>query len=286
MPFLINQRVKKLILTAGILILAIVPFFVVYASDIKNTYGTGLLEHWQLEETSGNRTGSLNSTVLTDVNTVGYATGKQGNGGDFERSASEYLTVATAVGSGVDDDLSFGFWIKPESIPDGVSSYLFSQLFSYQIVDGTNSYYASLLLFRYGAANTIQILLKGNTTTEDYYTHSLSAGTWYYIGFTVDKGTGYTLTINGSSVKTGTAPTKKTSSPPSGDSYLEIGESRDGTTRYGRYYDGLMDELSVWNTARSVADYSAIYNSGNGIPYDEGGGGSSYDNTTLELVFW
>jgi hypothetical protein len=239
-------------------------------ASISGDFNTGLLEHWELEETSGNRTGSKNSTSLTDVSTVGYAAGilASSNAADFERGNGEYLTNATAVGSGINDDLSFSLWIKPESLPGSGDIH---QLISYQIVSGSESYFFDLILINQSGTQKVRFYCEAATNLEEYYNHSMSAGNWYHIGLSFIKGGAYNITINGSSVKTGTAPAKKTSSPFTGGSYLEIGEVNYHGTRYGRYWDGLIDEFSFWNTALSTANFSTIYNSGTGIPYASAG---------------
>lgn len=284
MPFLINQRVKKLILTVAILILIIVPLFVVLASDVKNTYGTGLVSHWMLEEASGTRDDAHSTNDLTDNNTVTSATGKQGDAADFERGNSEYLSSTATIPSDVTSDRSISFWFKPESIPTTGNIH---QLFSWYTRNGSNSFYVTLMHWKTGGGTEqFQILILNSSTVEDYVNVSLSAGTWYHIAMVCDAGTGYTLYLNGSSIKTGSCPTHNTAEG-TGSSFFVIGQTREknGTT-YSRYIDGLVDEVSIWSRALSSGDVSGIYNSGNGIPYDEGGGGSSYDNTTLELVFW
>ncbi len=234
-------------------------------ASILGDFSTNLVEHWKLDETSGNRTGAYASKVLTDVNTVGAGTGKQDGCADFERNNAEYLTIADGLSS-LDNDFTISFWIKPETVP--ASSIGIFQFFSWYRESGTESYFASLMIDYFASAKKLQILIEGATNVEDYYNHSMTAGNWYHVALVGDLGTGYALYINGSSVKTGTCPTKKTSSPGYASPFFEIGESHaQNDTRYARYYDGLMDEVTIWDRALSSSDISTIYNSGDGIPY-------------------
>jgi hypothetical protein len=39
----------------------------------------------------------------------------------------------------------------------------------------------------------------------------------------------------------------------------------------GQYFDGMMDEVGLWNKYISTTEITDLYNSGTGIPYDAGG---------------
>ena len=238
-----------------------------------------MVSWWELNETSGTRYDAHGSNHLTDVNTVGYDTGKQGNAADFERDNSEYLTYSGLLGD-LDSDFSMSFWVNPETVPPTVLGIF--QFFSWWRKSGDDSYFASIMIGYFAGAKQLQIYLVGASAVENYYLHSMTAGNWYHIAFVVDVGTGYTLYINGTSVRTGSAPTKKTSSPGAASSFFEIGESHNWSdVRLGRYYDGLMDEFGVWSRVLTSDEVTELYNSGNGLSYADTGG-----TTFTPRVMW
>src|SRR4051812_15505774 len=82
------------------------------ASGGGGTYPSGLVGLWHLDEGSGlSRADSVNSTTLTDVNTVGSAAGKISNAASFPAAnTTKELTAANNANIGGYTDFSFGFW--------------------------------------------------------------------------------------------------------------------------------------------------------------------------------
>ena len=118
---MIGSKTKKVI--AGVL--AVIYFalpFTIMAFDVS----TGLdnvMAHWELEETSGTRVDSDTDTAydLTDNNTTGSGTGKQGTAADF--TPNDNLSRAASGdwgyrydGSAANDNLSASFWFKADSV--------------------------------------------------------------------------------------------------------------------------------------------------------------------------
>src|SRR3990167_7395409 len=77
---------------------------------------TGLISWWSLDEASGQRNDSHGSNHLTDNNTVLSAAGKVGNAADFEKSNSEFLSIADNPNLSTGDiDFTIAIWVKPET---------------------------------------------------------------------------------------------------------------------------------------------------------------------------
>lgn len=227
-------------------------------ADIKNTYGTGLVEHWGLEETSGNRTGSFAGTVLVDVNTVSYGAGKIGtNAADFESSNSEYMYVNSDMGLSPTGDMSVSFWIKFETSTIAQNLFWFNN-------DNSSSDSQWYCDFYQGGANVIR-LVDTRENIAQYTWSSVTSGTWYHIVATIKYNTasiGQNLYINGSLVASSTSGTVTGCTV---QNKFYFGASQDPT----RYVDGLMDELTIWSRELSSADVAGIYNGGSGIPYED-----------------
>ena len=88
-------------------------------------------------------------------------------------------------------------------------------------------------------------------------TTTVSANTWYHVAATHESGSDK-LYVNGSLEASGSASTFSVSNSAS----LRIGSS----SIFSLYHQGLIDEVSFFNSALSASDVTAIYNSG--VPAD------------------
>jgi hypothetical protein len=224
-------------------------------ADIKNTYGTGLVEHWKFEETSGNRTGSFASTVLTDVNTVASATGKQGTGADFEGSNSEYFYVASDLSLSSTSDMSISFWFKLESTSGAQTFFFYNN-------DNASSDFQVYCDLNQGGTNFIRAVCFPENVSG--YTWSGIDTNWHHLVWTFKYNTasiGQNLYLDASLIAS-----SSTSAAGVGtiENKLYIGASQDPS----RYLDGVMDEFTIWSRELSSSEVSGIYNSGNGIEYE------------------
>jgi len=219
-----------------------------------------LVAYWAFDETSGVRNDSTpNNNDLTDNNTVSYATGIISNGADFERSNSEYLSITDASQTGLDltNDFSVSMWINPESLSSGIENNLVGKYANASNQRSyTFSYYPNTTIFRmYNSSNGI------NVSNADI-SYSLSTGTWYHVVGVYDASAGsIQVYVNGSSVSTATGLNTSiyNSSAPFHVGYIaDLGTS---------YWDGIIDELSIWNTTLSGSDITSLYNSGTGLSY-------------------
>lgn len=225
-------------------------------SDIKNSsLATDLVSYWELEEASGTRVDSHGSNDLTDNNTVGQATGIQGNGADFESTNSESLSITHASQTGLDfgnaQDFSIQMWIKPESSTD-----------FYTVMKGNSG--ASGKWYSLGGGivtGQFSFLVDNGTNARFVSASSYTPGNWYHV-VGVRDGTTLRLYVNGSSV--GTYTNTDVDDDLSNTSTFYIG--RHNST--GRFTDGVVDEVGIWSRALSASDVTALYNSGAGLPYE------------------
>jgi hypothetical protein len=100
----------------------------------------------------------------------------------------------------------------------------------------------------------------GTTGVGKTFSFTPTAGTWYYIVFVFDNGTGRVY-INGSEIGTGKAfgfTTTYNSANP-----LQIGAGASGANAS----DAVFDEFGFWSRALSGAEVTELYNNGNGITY-------------------
>ncbi|HCQ16437.1 MAG TPA: hypothetical protein DIU20_09260, partial [Cryomorphaceae bacterium] len=186
--------------------------------------------------------GLLNNFALTG-NSSNWASGAAGtfsvttsNGLNFDGS-NDYVSVP----DGATLDFSSGFtleaWFKADALSHHAS--LVSKF-------ANNKREFSLLLRSDGS---IEYSITFNGSSEQYFTGNttLSAGNWYHVALTYD-GSSMQAYINGN-----TDGSKNVSGNIyNGSSNLYIGARSEGSMT--RFFDGTMDEVRVWNTARSQTD--------------------------------
>jgi hypothetical protein len=211
-----------------------------------------LIAYWSLDEASGNAIDAHGSNDLSDNNTVGTATGKIGNGRDFERDNTEYFSLAdnTDLSTG-DVDFALAFWVKFESL-SGVG-YLQSKGEEYYI-------------YTTGTTLTFEAL-----TTTGYKTRSIgtvTTGVWYFVVVWNDT----TSNLMATSIDDGTPQT-----------LAMDGTMRDhiGVFSLGAFGNGsapsdmVLDEVGFWKGRfLTSSEITELYNSGNGRDYAYITGGS------------
>lgn len=244
-------------------------------ADISTTLDN-IVSHWEFEESSGTRVDSHGSNDLTDNNTVGQATGKQGNGADLERTNTEYLSISNAAQSGlkITGDMSVSMWLKVEDqVTSGTIEY---QLYNrYQSAGNHRSF--SLTYIYNGGTYAIQVITSANGSTIKYgnISQTFTPGTWYHLVAVYDASAGSVeLYVNGSSIGTisGLDTALYADSAP-----VEIGAQSGAYT-----FDGVLDEVTVTSDVITSGEVTTIYNSGDGIPYL---GGTTVSPSVQSLTF-
>lgn len=258
---------KKLISTLLLIIAFLSPVSPIFdaqvaqaATDVKNdaTLSTSLVSYWELEEVSGTRVDSHGSNDLTDNNTVGQATGLQGNAADFDDTNSEYLSGGDVLD--ITTDRSYAFATKFET----AGTYL--QPFVYKWGAGDShmfDYYNGALRFRTSSDGSSSILKT--------VSWSPSTATWYCVAVTFDLSAGEVkFYVDGS--QQGTTQTGLHTSIYNTSEPFVIGRN---SATGGSKFDGILDEYGAWNKVLTSTEISDICNSLSYIPYDAGGGGGS-----------
>lgn len=212
-----------------------------------------MVSWWELNETSGTRNDSHGTNHLTDNNTVLSGTGKQGNCADFESANAEYLSIADASQSGLDNqtNMSFSWWMKLESDTDPVVMGKFAT--------GSQAYWIQMQL-----GGTFKFMDSSEGDSCQISLADFTLATWYHVVVTYAAGV-VKLYVNGSYV--GTDNTTNTSIPNT-TGYFSIGR----VEKYAsNYYDGLIDEVGIWSRELTSGEVTTLYNSGNGLTYAQTG---------------
>ena len=234
------------------------------ATDIKNdaNLGASLTSCW-LSDESGLTTDLVTGTGndLTNNNTVALVAGVQGDAGDFERGSTEYLSIADGSQTGLDitSDFSFAAWINHETISTQnpvISKWSTSSNRSY-FFDWNPS------TLRLGVSDNGN---GGGNTTVLSVAWSPSAATDYHIGVSYDVSAGAAIFyLDGSPL--GTQQTGGKTSIHSGNAAFILGRA---STTSGSYYDGIQNQVLVYDKILDATGFSDLYNSGSGIPFEGG----------------
>jgi len=238
-------------------------------ADVKNhsTLPTNLVSYWGLEESSGTRYDLHGSNDLTDNNTVVGATGKIGNGADFERGNSESLSIADNASLSITGDFSISAWIKLESLPS-VAGEQYNIITKFATGAGNpRGYYLAVnggnelnVLYRNASDQTTAIAAQSNAFD------SGDLGTWVHVACAVDVSAATAaLYINGSSV-TATVTEGSATSIVDSTAAFHMGSFDTGGATTG-YFDGVIDELGIWSRILTSGEITALYNGGDGLPY-------------------
>jgi Concanavalin A-like lectin/glucanases superfamily len=231
----------------------VIVHFSATTTDIKNSsLATGLQAYWDLEEASGVRYDLVGSNNLTDTNTVTQTTGKIGNCAFFTCANSEELDVADNASLDTDDGWSVSYWLKIDSTQVGGAG-------DYQYVYSKRSGENGTEDFIQNDSGTWYLYVGTGTGTfaATKVNVALSLNTWYHV-VTYYNGASSKCYINGSSNSISlNAITTNT-----GSLYIG-GKSGAGTANFA----GAMEEFGIWNRELTQSDVTALYNSGNGLPY-------------------
>lgn len=198
---------------------------------------------WRFEDNYNDE--SDNGNDLTNSGVSIESSGKIGKAGDFEAGDSDYASIADGDQTGLDITGSFTFlaWIKIESFGDNrtVGS-------KYDVNGDNRSWYVYITnadqKVKFNVSNN------GSDTTADDGDTALVTGTWYQVGGVYNGSKLYT-------VKDGGYDSSGTNY--SSGIYNSAADFNIGRWFENDYFDGLIDEVIVWNTALSDTEVAEVY---------------------------
>ena len=174
---------------------------------------------------------------------------------DLERDSSQYASIVDASQTGLDiaGDISIEAWIKLESM---VSTHTIAAKWDGNWA-GKKSYWFSYV----PASDKIAFEFSGNGSAADYHLSSalgLSTGVWYHVAMVFTAAShSTTFYLNGTAVGTdsgGTITALYNSSAP-----FLIGDVFSDGSAATTYFDGLIDEVRIWNDVRTITEIANNY---------------------------
>jgi hypothetical protein len=222
-----------------------------------------LISFWELEEASGTRADSHGSNHLTEsADAVAVATGKVGNGADFEGangSGAEHLFKADVPSLSLSSDQAFTIqaWFNAESDNGGNAMGMVSK---YDL--GSQLEY--VLWLSTGVTPMFRVYDgSGNPTTVTGSVNPVFTGTWYCVHAWHDPDTDVIgIAFNAGTPVTAahTTGTRNLTAP------FVIGAFYTGGVGNGTF-DGVIDQVGFWKRVLTGAERTQLYNGGAGLSY-------------------
>lgn len=202
---------------------------------------TDLASYYKMEDIDSSITDSHGSNTGTYNGALYSQTGKIDNSIGYDGS-NDMIDLNSNFGLGGTTDVSIFAWINADSLST------WKGIIAKEVNDAddfTMHTSSGRLVINIGSATALESVA------------SMSTNTWYHVGFTYD-GVDINAYINDVEVAT----TTYTGNFPTGN--LAIGQERSIS---GRYFDGEIDEVGIWNRALTSAEITQLYNGGTGITY-------------------
>lgn len=173
---------------------------------------------------------------------------------DLEASSSQYLSITDASQTGLDitGDITIEAWVKFETL--GIYQTIINK------VSVSNNWSYDFLVM---SNNTLQFNFSSSGLWNSSYYSQINSGTaftqtgiWYHVAVVVDvSAVTAVFYINGTAISSTIAYSKSTSIY-NGTSPVLIGGN--GNASY--YFDGLIDDVRIWNDIRTSTEIADNYN--------------------------
>lgn len=202
----------------------------------------GLMGYWPLNELTNSNSLTLDySGNHNDIVTSGpsQVTGKVGKALNFNSASAQYGYGALNGTSLTQTSISF--WVKPTVLPSGQSG-----MFQWAQTLGSGT---PFILIAYNSSGQITVYVDGGYQI----TTSLPLQTWSHVTLTLDAGNMWHLYING--IQVGTYHDDSTHDGQSNGIQAYIGNG------YSSYFDGVIDELRIYNRELPASEIINIYKS-------------------------
>lgn len=204
--------------------------------------------YWKLDETSGNNVDSYAANNTTNTSVTNDASGKLSYCNLYSGTSS-YSTVGSYLGTLWDNNYTIVMWVKPTALDATNGDMLLwpGNRNQQHFINASGK--LEITCFNGVVASTI-----GNTT--------LTNGTWYHVVFQRTSATTGKIYLNGVDDTSATAVMQSPTHTLSAGFRFA---SREDATALD--FNGRIDEVGIWSTALAGSDITALYNSGNGLPY-------------------
>lgn len=233
---------------------------------------------WALEEASGVRYDDVGTFDLTEYNSVTSGTGKNGDAARFTETNSEYLRYAD-LAFDCSADWSLSFWFKLADMPASSDSEGF-----FTTDSAGNGCFASVRIY-----NNAGTLLMRAYIQDSAGNHTLDINPWSYDTTWHHMVVSYAFDDTFAFYADGSLASSTTSghevSRLQGDlTFLGCeANAATGLCYSGRYLDGYLDEVYLFDIALASSSVTALYNAGSGSFYPFSTTSSSTASSTASV---
>lgn len=230
------------------------------------TITNNIAEYWKLDENTGTTpTGSVNSLVATMTNSA-WATGKINSGVSCDGSGTDRMEVAatSVINNLFTGGGSFSVWIKPTNSNTG-NNRIFNKGAGF-------SGWICNLTGESGGASQLQFQVQrggGNNGQWVSTNRVIPNGSWSHVVVVYDDGSTSnvpTMYVNGVSVAVTTSTNTGTTYASDASFNLVIGNNN-SSNGYNRPFNGVFDEIGLWERSLTASDVAILFNNGNGLQY-------------------
>ncbi|MCB9245987.1 MAG: LamG domain-containing protein [Flavobacteriales bacterium] len=208
--------------------------------------------YYQCDEVSGVIVDAHGSDHSVNAYNIGYgAAGVYNTAIDFEAGSQSHVDFGNAKDFSAYAGVTIGMWINLESQPTGTAGT--DPSYRHLYYNGSGS--GSQIYLRYQIISGVYYIYWGTYRAAPYaesytrYAVTLTLGTWYHICGVHNGSNSWDLYIDGSLVSTAVS---------SGDILTGAGKdvigARWGGSSFGRWHDGLVDEVAIYSRALSSPD--------------------------------
>lgn len=226
---------------------------------------TGLVGYWPFEENTdikaGDHSGYGNNGTWSGTGSH-WTDGKLGTAGNFNGS-NDYVAMGDPANGSLDfgtSDFSLSAWVYTPTKDTSSNTYLIVGKWMYD--EAVGGYALATRLGRYtmqlgvGGAGSCNILWYGSDNSQN----DLVAGVWEHVVATFDRDGYVRLYVNGA--ESFSKDISSQSSCNVSNSFLfTVGARNDGGYQDG-FYNGIIDEVRIYNRALETSEIQALYRSG------------------------
>ncbi len=217
-----------------------------------NALWNNLLAYYTADNTPNDALGVNNGTL---INGATYATGKINNGFSLD-GVNDYVDLNT-TNLKFTSSFSVSFFMKHTSNTG-----------NFGLISTTGGAYNGWAIGMYSGHlefwfddRPIQAYVDCVSST------ILTINTWNHIVFTFELGVGFKLYINGTLNKSSSKPLFVPSYTQAPIYYPNVGAFSTLSGTRSLFYNGLIDELGIWNRLLTTLEVTELYNSGSGKQY-------------------
>ena len=224
--------------------------------SLGNNEDSSLVGHWKLDELSGTNaadsSGNSNTGTLTNFDSfpAWTSSGVIGNSLSFD-GTDDLVNVGTLFDYST-TDFTIAGWINAQTINSSDQNTFFSQWGSPRQVRLEIDGEAQNCI-----ADTLRLLVWDTAFRARCSNTIISSDTWYHIAVVVNQGGNIEFYING--INDGSNPSLGTTIASGIDNSV-LGARTDS----GQYFDGLLDDMRVYNRSLSAKEIDALYKLGIG----------------------